>query len=169
MPRYELEAVDPDVDLRAPGPRRERRVHWDVLAVIAVGGMAGASGRYALELAWPTPAGSWPWATFVTNASGCLLIGMLMVYVVEAGRAHPLIRPFVGVGVLGGFTTFSTYAVQSVVLVDDGHAGLAVGYLFGTLAAALVAVTAGVALARTLIGLRRWLARRTHQSREETR
>jgi CrcB protein len=167
MPRYELEAVDPDVDLRVP--RRERRVHWDVLAAITVGGMAGASGRYALELAWPTPAGSWPWATFVTNTTGCLLIGLLMVYVVEAGRAHPLIRPFVGVGVLGGFTTFSTYAVQNVVLVDGGHAGLAVGYLFGTLAAALVAVTAGVALARTFIGLRRWLARRTHHAREETR
>jgi CrcB protein len=88
-------------------------LHRWVLPVISLGGVIGATARHALELAWPTQSGTLPWATLVTNTSGCLLIGMLMVQVVEVGRAHPLLRPFLGVGILGGYTTFSTYAVQS--------------------------------------------------------
>ena len=127
------------------------------MPAIALGGMLGASGRYALELAWPHSAGSLPWATLVTNASGCLLIAMLMVYAVEVSAGalrHPLVRPFLGVGVLGGYTTFSTYAVQSETLVADGRPLLAIAYLFGTLVAALAAVVAGMALVRTLAGRR---------------
>ena len=135
-------------------PHRGSR-SW-VVPVIALGGMAGAGGRYALELAWPHPAGSLPWATLVTNASGCLLIGVLMVYVVEVSAGalrHPLVRPFLGVGVLGGYTTFSTYTVQTDgLLAARPLAGLA--YLFGTLAAALAAVVLGVAVARALAGRR---------------
>jgi fluoride exporter len=136
-------------------PRRRPR-SW-VVPAIALGGMIGASGRYALELAWPHPTGALPWATLVTNASGCLLIGALMVYVVEVSAGalrHPLVRPFLGVGVLGGYTTFSTYTVQSETLVADGRPLLAIAYLFGTLAAALAAVVLGVAVARALAGRR---------------
>ena len=114
-----------------------------MLPTIAVGGMLGASARHGLELAWPVHAGEFPWATFVTNVGGCALIGLLMVYVVELGAGHPLLRPFVGVGVLGGFTTFSTYAVQTTDLMDAREPALALVYLFGTVAAALVAVLAG--------------------------
>lgn len=127
--------------------------HRRVLPVIAVGGMLGASARHGLEIAWPAAAGGFPWATFVTNLGGCALIGLLMVYVVELGAGHPLLRPFVGVGVLGGFTTFSTYAVQTTGLVDDHRPALALVYLFGTLAAALLAVTLGVVLGRALLRL----------------
>jgi CrcB-like protein, Camphor Resistance (CrcB) len=98
----EAEAVDPDVDVRVSGQRREATVHRWVVPVIAVGGMAGAAARHALELLWPTSTGGFPWATFATNVAGCLLIGILMVHVVETGRPHPLVRPFLGVGVLGG-------------------------------------------------------------------
>ena len=110
--------------------------------------MIGASARYAAELAWPTPAGAFPWTTFTVNVTGCALIGILMVNVVESRRIHRLLRPFLGVGVLGGFTTFSTYAVQTETLVADGHSATAVTYLLGTLAAALAAVAGGVLLAR---------------------
>jgi CrcB protein len=114
--------------------------------------MLGASGRYSLELALPHSAGSLPWATLVANASGCLLIGVLMVYVVEVSAGalrHRLVRPFLGVGVLGGYTTFSTYTVQSERLLAQGRPLLGFTYLFGTLAVALAAVVAGVAIART--------------------
>ena len=134
------------------------RLRW-VLLAIALGGVLGACARHALELAWPTPDGGLPWATFVTNASGCLLIGVLMVHVVEVGGAHPLLRPFVGVGVLGGFTTFSTYAVQAVLLAD-GHPARAAAYVVATPVVALVAVTAGVVTARASTRLARRLARR---------
>jgi fluoride exporter len=139
-------AVEPAVDLR--GRRREWHRHRYVLPVVAAGGMLGASARYAAGLAWPTRSGEVPWTTLGVNVLGCLLIGVLMVFVVEVGGAHPLLRPFAGVGVLGGFTTFSTYAVDTTRLLDDGHAGLAFGYWAGTLVLALAAVTLGVVAAR---------------------
>jgi CrcB protein len=146
-----------------------RSAHRWVLPVIALGGILGASARHALELWWPPPVGGFAWATFATNVSGCLLIGVLMVYVVEVGGAHPLLRPFVGVGLLGGYTTFSTYAVQSGTMLREQHPVLALTYLLGTLLAAMVAVTAGVVLARSLHGGRRWLARRRTRGRGDPR
>jgi CrcB protein len=128
--------------------------------VVAVGGACGAGGRYALERAWPTVPGGLPWATLVTNAGGCLAIGVLMVYVVEAGGAHPLTRPFLGVGVLGGYTTFSSYAVQTTVLADQAHPALAAAYLVSTVLAALLAVSAGVAVARSVRSARALLGHR---------
>lgn len=150
MPEDERGPVDPDVDLGSPGQAREWTAHRWTLPTIALGGMVGASARHGLELMWPTGSGSFPWATFATNVGGCALLGVLMVLVVEHGRGHPLLRPFAGVGVLGGFTTFSTYAVQSTTLIEAGHPGTALAYLFGTLLVALLGVTLGVAAGRTL-------------------
>ena len=161
------DTVDPDVDLGEPRQRREWTAHRWVLPAIAVGGMLGASARHGLELAWPVQAGEFPWATFVTNLGGCALIGLLMVYVVELGAGHPLLRPFVGVGVLGGFTTFSTYAVQTTDLMDARKPFLALTYLFGTVAAALVAVMLGIFLGRTALALLRRSARRRLAGRRE--
>jgi CrcB protein len=152
--------VDHDVDVRVPGSRRGWSSHRWVLPVIALGGMLGASARHALELLWTASAGQWPWATLVTNLSGCVLIGMLMVQVVEVGRAHPLLRPFLGVGLLGGYTTFSTYAVQTRALWTHGRGDLSLLYLFLTPALALVGVVAGVVMARALHRGREVLARR---------
>ncbi len=122
--------------------------HRFVLPVIATGGMLGATARYAASEAWPTDAHAMPWTTLTVNALGCLLIGVLMVFVVEIGGAHPLVGPFVGVGILGGFTTFSNYAVDTSSLIRAGRPELALGYWGGTLVVALVAVAAGVLLAR---------------------
>lgn len=148
-------AVDPDVDLHVPAQRLE----WDrkrfVLPVIAAGGMLGAGARHAASQAWPAPSGSFPWATLGVNVAGCLLIGVLMVLVVEVGGTHPLLRPFAGVGVLGGFTTFSTYAVETTELLRDGDHVLALAYWGGTLALALVAVTLGVVAARGVLATTR--------------
>jgi CrcB protein len=147
---HQHEPVDPDVDLGAADQRAELAAHHATLLAIALGGVVGAAARHGLELAWPTPASGFPWATFVTNAVGSLLLGALMVVVQETRAAHPLLRPFAGVGVLGGFTTFSTYAVQvrDLLAGADPHPGLALAYLFGSIAAALVAVAAGLGLAR---------------------
>lgn len=146
--------TDPDVDLHVARQRAElRRGTASLLATIAAGGVIGATTRYALSMAWPHQPGEFPWATFVTNVSGCLLIGVLMVLITEAWTAHRLIRPFLGVGMLGGYTTFSTYAVDIQQAVAAGHPRVALLYLAGTLAAALAAIYAGIIIARLLTGL----------------
>jgi len=135
------------VKLRGPGLL--------VLGAVSTGGALGAAARYGLSLALPHRPGTFPVATFVTNVSGCLLIGVLMVLMTEVWAAHRLLRPFLGTGVLGGYTTFSTYAVDTQRLVTAGAAGTGLVYLVGTLAAALVAVYAGITVTRLATGGRR--------------
>jgi CrcB protein len=154
--------VDPDIDLHVPSQRREWSRHRFLLPVIAAGGMLGASARYGAAEVWPTDAHAMPWTTLTVNAVGCLLIGVLMAFVVEIGGAHPLLRPFAGVGILGGFTTFSTYTVDTSNLIQAGRPGLALGYWSGTLVVALVAVATGVLLARAGARTAGWLRRRRH-------
>ena len=137
--------VDSDVDLRIPRQRVElRRAPWAVLGAISAGGALGALARYGLAAAWPHRPGRFPWATFVTNVSGCLLIGVLMVLVTEVWSAHRLLRPFLGVGVLGGYTTYSSFAVEVVNLVDDGAPVLAAGYVLVSVVGGVAAVALGV-------------------------
>ncbi|WP_328299595.1 CrcB family protein [Streptomyces sp. NBC_00435] len=150
-PMEGAEPIDPDVDLHVPAQRAEPRP--PVLAAVAAGGAAGAAARYGVALLWPAAPGSFPWGTFWVNVAGCALIGVLMVLVGEGGRsAHPLVRPFLGVGVLGGFTTFSTYAVDFARLLDAGEAGTALAYAGLTVAAALGAVWAAARLTRRAVG-----------------
>jgi fluoride exporter len=141
--------VDPDIDVHLPEQRQELlRTHGAVLAVISAGGALGALGRYGLTLAIPVLPGRFPLATFLINVVGCLLIGILMVLITEVYPTHPLLRPFLGVGVLGGFTTFSTYANEVRALLSPGWAMTALAYLSGTVAAALLAAWSGVWLTR---------------------
>jgi fluoride exporter len=126
-----------------------------VLAVVAVGGALGSAARYGVSLVLPPdPASGLPWATLTVNAVGCLLIGVLTVVVTEARTAHRLTRPFLGVGFLGGFTTFSTWAVEVRGMLVGGRALVGVGYLALTLAVAFAAVAVGLAGARRVRGSR---------------
>ncbi|ANP52915.1 CrcB protein [Streptomyces griseochromogenes] len=136
-----------------PGPprRSEWRSQAPIVAVVAVGGALGATARYALTLAWPSPVGGFPWATFWTNVIGCAVIGVFMVLITDVWAAHRLVRPFFGTGVLGGFTTFSTYAVDIRRLVDAGHPRTGLAYLAATLFAALAAVWLASAAARLVL------------------
>ena len=143
--------IDPDVDLHVPAQRRELARHRGaVLGVIALGGGLGALARFGLTQLVPTRPGAFPWATFTANVLGCLLIGVLMVLITEVWSAHRLTRPFFGVGVLGGFTTFSTYAVEICGLLRPGTIGLAFAYLAGTPLATLLAVLVGVRATRAV-------------------
>lgn len=128
------------------------RPEFAVLGAVSLGGAVGSMARYGISRWLPTHSGHFPWATFIVNVVGCLLIGVLMVLVTEVFDAHRLVRPFLGVGILGGFTTFSAYAVDFTSLVDVGEPAVAFGYLFATLAAALVAVVAGMAATRAVAG-----------------
>ncbi|WP_432197982.1 FluC/FEX family fluoride channel [Streptomyces sp. bgisy027] len=145
----------PDTDsLRAPaGTARPQawRTQAPVVAVVAAGGALGATARYALALWWPVQPGGFPWVTFWTNVVGCAVIGVFMVIITEVWAAHRLVRPFFGTGVLGGFTTFSTYAVDIQKLVDHGHPRTGLAYLAATLIAALTAVWLFAAATRRVL------------------
>ncbi|MGW0061954.1 fluoride efflux transporter FluC [Streptosporangium sandarakinum] len=146
------EPIDSDVDLTDERQRGElSRSHHAVLAFIAAGGAAGATARYGAGLLWPTPDGSFPWTTLGVNAAGCLLIGVLMAVLAAASAAPAWVRPFLGTGVLGGFTTFSTFSVDIQGLLLGGRPGVALAYLAATPVAALIAVTAGSRVARGLL------------------
>ena len=123
----------------------------DVLAVIAIGGVLGAEARYGVSVLLPHAPDAVAWSTLIINAVGCLLIGVLMVVITELTTPHRLARPFLGVGVLGGFTTFSTYTVDVQRLLVAQRPGVALAYLAGTLVAALVAVWLGAAATRALV------------------
>ncbi|WP_155059607.1 FluC/FEX family fluoride channel [Streptomyces blattellae] len=144
----------PETTTLRTSQRPARHGQAPVVAVVALGGGVGAAGRYAAALWWPTTPGGFPWATFWTNVVGCAVIGVFMVVITEVWAAHRLLRPFFGTGVLGGFTTFSTYAVDIQKLVDADRPGTALGYLAATLSAALTAVWLAA------MGTRRVLKRR---------
>ncbi|WP_416957022.1 fluoride efflux transporter CrcB [Streptomyces sp. Agncl-13] len=139
--RARTEAPRPSV-WRGQGP---------VVAVVALGGAVGAVARYAASLRWPAQSGGFPWTTFGINVVGCAVIGVFMVVITDVWAAHRLVRPFFGTGVLGGFTTFSTYAVDIQKLIDSGHPRTALAYLAATLAAALAAVWLAVTAARRVL------------------
>ncbi len=119
-----------------------------LLAAVALGGVAGSLGRYAVSLALPHAVGEFPWATVVVNVTGALAIGLLVGFLVDRPGAHPFVRPVLGVGVLGGWTTFSALAVDVLQLARAGQVTATVGYvtatfLLGTLAVALGVLAAG--------------------------
>ncbi|MFF1345718.1 fluoride efflux transporter CrcB [Streptomyces sp. NPDC058322] len=125
-----------------------------VIAAVALGGAIGATARYGAAQLWPTAPGGFPWTTLAVNAVGCAVIGVFMVVISEAWTAHRLVRPFFGTGVLGGFTTFSTYAVDIQHLLDGGRVRAGLVYLGLTLFAALAAVWSAVWATRRVLAWR---------------
>lgn len=115
-----------------------------LLAAIAVGGMVGASARRGIAAALPADPGEFPWATFWTNMSGSFLLGLVLVMILEGFPPSRYLRPFAATGVLGAFTTMSTYQVETAVLLDDGHISLALLYGVGSVIAGLLLAYAGV-------------------------
>ena len=147
----EREPVGPDVDRRRARATRHRRDEATLLATIAAGGALGALARFAAGRVWPTAGTAFPWTTWAVNLVGCALIGVLMVLVTDLWTGRRLLRPFLGTGVLGGFTTFSTYAVDIQRLSTGGQLPTALAYLVATVAAALLAVWAAAAGTRALL------------------
>lgn len=122
---------------------------WDILLVVAAGGALGSLARWTIGQVLATPRDAFPWSTLLVNVGGAFAMGALMVWVLDVRPPSRLLRPFLGVGVLGGFTTVSTYLLDTRALVVAGHEVLAATYLFVSLAAGLAAVTAGSLLVRS--------------------
>jgi len=149
------ERVDAGESAPATAPPVRRPPVWRgqgrAVAAVALGGGTGATVRYAAGLLWPTPTGGFPWTTLWINVVGCAVIGVFMTLLAEVWAPHPLIRPFFGTGVLGGFTTFSTYAVDIERLLDAGRPRTGLAYLAATLFAALAAVWLAAAATHRLL------------------
>jgi len=134
-----------------PALRTLAATHCDLLAVIALGGALGSLGRWAIAEALPHAGSAFPIGTFLTNVSGALLIGILMALVLGPWSHTRYLRPFLGVGVLGGYTTFSTYALESRGIIASGAPATALAYLVVSIVAGLLAVALGLVAGRALI------------------
>jgi CrcB protein len=117
----------------------------------ALGGALGALARWALGAALPHSPGAWPWSTLLVNLAGCLLIGALLAVLLARFPRSPWLRPFLAVGVLGGFTTFSTFAVDVVVMSREDRAPLAVAYVVASVLGGVLAVVVGLLLGRAAV------------------
>lgn len=147
--------IDPDISRDARTNAAQRwssflRSRWDVLLAISAGGALGSVARWVLGELVPWSGTGFPWATFIENVSGGLALGVLMVFVLDVWPPHRYLRPFLGVGLLGGYTTFSTYMLETRHLLVDGQLATAFAYLGGSLLAGLVAVWIGIASARVV-------------------
>ena len=98
----------------------------------ALGGALGALARWAIAEALPHSPGAWPWSTLLVNLVGCLALGGLLAVLLARYPHSPWLRPFLAVGVLGGFTTYSTFAMDVVRLTGSGHPVLAVAYVLAS-------------------------------------
>ena len=115
--------------------------------LVGIGGALGAMARYGLgRLIGPWPSG-WPMATFATNVSGGLLMGLVSALLLRLG-GEPA-RLLLGVGVLGGFTTFSAFSLELMLLLDRGQVGMALAYALLSVTLALGAVATGMWIGRS--------------------
>ena len=122
-----------------------------IYVVAALGGALGALARWAVSEALPSSPGAWPWSTLVVNLVGCLLMGLLLAVLLARFPTSPWLRPFLATGVLGGYTTYSTFAVDVVRLTGAGHHGLAVAYVLASVLGGVAAVVVGLVTARAAI------------------
>ena len=122
---------------------------WARTLVVGAGGFVGATLRYTLGgLVSRAVSPEFPWATLVVNVSGCFVIGLLAVLSEERGPVSPSTRLFLMVGVLGGYTTFSTFGYETLSLMREGSHALAAANAGGQLVLGLAAVWAGMMVAR---------------------
>ncbi|MDK3255227.1 fluoride efflux transporter CrcB [Blastococcus capsensis] len=114
----------------------------------SLGGALGALGRWGLAEALPPSPTGWPWATLLVNLTGCLLLGALLAALAARSPEPPWVRPFLGIGVLGGYTTYSTFAVEVVRLAEDGSSLAAAGYVLASVVGGIAAVVLGASAIR---------------------
>jgi CrcB protein len=123
---------------------------WSYVAV-AAGGVVGCVARYGVsQLVQMFYGRSFPLATLIINVLGCLLMGFLFFQTLDRVTISPALRAALLTGVLGGFTTFSTFAMETLLLAEDGETGTAVLYVVASVLLGLLAAFLGAYLARSM-------------------
>ena len=118
---------------------------------IGVAGFAGAVARYHVEgLVSRQTRGAFPWGTFAVNISGCFLLGLLVTLLTERFLADPTVRVALTIGFVGAYTTFSTFAYESLRLGEDGAVGLATLNVVASVAVGILAVWLGTVAGRAV-------------------
>jgi fluoride exporter len=122
-------------------------------ALVAAGGAVGALGRYhmgrlVVHALGNDPARAFPWATLAVNILGCLAIGLLYGWFIREGAANENLRLLLGVGILGGFTTFSTFGLETLTLMQRGALLCAFAYVAASVVVGLAAVFVGMSAVR---------------------
>ena len=118
----------------------------------ALGGALGALARWGIAEALPSSPGGWPWATLLVNLTGCLLLGALIAVLAARSPEASWPRPFLAVGVLGGYTTYSAFAVEVVRMLEAGSGVAAVAYVVVSVVGGVAAVAAGIVAATRAMG-----------------
>ncbi len=124
------------------------------IAAIAIGGAAGALARVGLGEALAAGPGQWPWATFIANLAGALLLGWLITMLQEQLPVTTIPRPLIGTGLCGALTTFSTLQVEILTMLRGGHVALALIYLCASVTGGLVCIMAASQASRRVRALR---------------
>ena len=119
--------------------------------IVAAGGALGAVARYGIGRL--LPAGGWPWATLTVNGVGGLLMGLLAGWLaLRAGAGQESLRLFAAVGLLGGFTTFSAFSLETVLMIERRQFAMAGGYVLASVALSVLALFIGLMVARRAFG-----------------
>lgn len=131
---------------RRPSPAR--RPSATVVLAVGIGGALGTLARYQIGLAWTTPARGFPWATLAINISGALVLAIVATLVVERWPPTRHVRPLVGIGICGAYTTWATFMTETALLLRHGSTAVAVVYVLVTLGTGLMTTVGGIWLAR---------------------
>lgn len=137
-----------------PAPR-PAHLRPSLIAWVVAGGAVGSTLRSLIARALPTTPGHWPAATFLVNVTGALLLGLLLELLTRLARSERIRAPLqlgVGTGLIGGYTTYSSFAVETVMLGTGGRIWLAVAYALASVAAGFLAAGAGMLAARRVVG-----------------
>ncbi len=121
------------------------------IILVMAGGGIGAVLRFQLGRMLAASPSGWPWGTFVANALGGLLMGVLAAWLLRAGEGAENMRLLLGVGLLGGFTTFSAFSLDMMRMIEGGAVGLAFGYALASVVLSLFALFLGMTAARMVM------------------